>query len=163
MSPGRTVDQLRGNPHSIARLANTTFQRKPDSEVPTHLRNIYCLVLVDECRVACDDEQPRDFGQVRDDVLADSITEIFLLQIATHVGEWEDHDRGAIGERRSHGKCIRMRCAGRRVARSTLVSRAGSQCRDYLIRLRQWRFGASWSGPCLFSATPSDEERCPPG
>src|SRR5262249_43354858 len=98
MSTGRTVDQLRGNPHSVARLANTTFQRKSDAEVPTHLRNIDCLVLVDECRVACDDEQPGDLGQVRDDVLADSVAEIFLLQIATHVGEREDYDRGAIGE-----------------------------------------------------------------
>src|SRR5215470_9431227 len=100
MSPCRTVDELRGNPHSVARFANTTFQRKPDSEVPTHLRNINCLVLVDECRVSRDDEQTGDLGQVRDDVLADSIAEIFLLQIATHVGEWEDYDRGAIGERR---------------------------------------------------------------
>src|SRR3954454_24351359 len=58
MSPGRTVDQLRRNPHAVTRLANAAFQGELDSEIPTHLRNIHCLILVDECRVARDDDNP---------------------------------------------------------------------------------------------------------
>src|SRR5215475_10767226 len=103
MSPSRTVDQLRRNAHPVTRLSDAAFQGKPYAEVPTYLWNIHCLVLVDERRIARDDEQPGDLAQVGNYVLGDAIAEIFLLQIAAHVGEWEDHDRGPVGERRSHG------------------------------------------------------------
>src|SRR6516162_4743516 len=127
MTPSRAVDQLRRHPHAVARPANAAFKSEPDSEIPTHLGNIYSLVLVDECRVARDHKQAGDLGQVSNDVIADTVAEIFLLQVAAHVGEWKDHNGGPVGERRGHGRGTCIPCASRHVARRTLVSQSGSQ------------------------------------
>src|SRR6516162_3378674 len=127
MTPSRAVDQLRRHPHAVARPANAAFKSEPDSEIPTHLWNIYSLVLVDECRVARDHEQAGDLGQVGDNVIADTVAEIFLLQVATHVGEWKHHNGGPVGERGGRGRVTCIRCAGGQVARWTLVSQSGSQ------------------------------------
>ena len=40
--------------------------------------------------VASDDVQRRHFGQVRCDILADAVAEIFLFGVAAHVLEWQN-------------------------------------------------------------------------
>jgi hypothetical protein len=51
------------------------------------------LVLVDEAGVSGDDEEPPQSGKSGDDVLGDAVAEIFLLGIATEVGEGEHGNR----------------------------------------------------------------------
>ena len=99
MSAARSVDQLGGDANPVARLANAAFQREPDAEFPAHIGNIERLVLVDEGRVPGDDEQSGHFRQIRDDVLADAVAEIFLLRIPAHIVERKHDDRWLVGQR----------------------------------------------------------------
>ena len=63
-----------------------------DVELTSHLANIHRLSLKSECRIARNDMQCRDLAQVSDDVLANSIAEIFLLDVAADIRERQDAD-----------------------------------------------------------------------
>ena len=111
---GIGIDQLRRDPHPVAGAADAALEHGADAEFASDGADIDVLALVDEARVARDDHQPADFGQVGDDVLADAVGEILLFGIARHVGERQDRDRWCprrglwcSGRRGRHGRARR--------------------------------------------------------
>jgi hypothetical protein len=106
------VDKLRVNAHFHARLAHAAFEHVPHAELPADLLDVDALLLEGEGRVAGDDEQARDFGDVGDDVFGDAVGEVLLLGIAAHVGEGQHRDRG-LARRRALGLGGGARCSGR--------------------------------------------------
>ena len=99
MPATRSIDQLSGDANPVAGLADAAFEREADAEFPAYLGNVERLALVDEGRVARDDEQSGHLRQIRDDVLADAIAEILLLRIPAHIVEGEDDDRRLVRQR----------------------------------------------------------------
>ena len=105
-APGLGLDQLGGDAQAIASLAHAAFQDIAHAEFASHLPDVDGLALVDEARIAGDDEQPFDARQPGDDVLDHAVGEIFLLRVAAHVLERQHGDRRLVGEReRGAGAC----------------------------------------------------------
>ena len=86
VAAGCDVVELRGDPHPVAFLADAAFDHVADAELLGDLLQVDRLALVDERRVAGDDEEPAQLRQRGDDVLADAVGEILLLRLAAHVG-----------------------------------------------------------------------------
>ena len=63
-----------------------------DVELTRDLSHIHRFPFESERGVARNDMQRRDLAQVSDDVLTDSVAEIFLFGIAAHVRERQDAD-----------------------------------------------------------------------
>src|SRR5216684_6136691 len=99
MRAGQGIDQLRGDAHSLARLAHRTFEHIPDTELAPDLLHIDRLAFVGETRIAGDDEEPADAGESGDDLLYHAVGEILLLRIAAHIGEGQYRNRRLVGER----------------------------------------------------------------
>ena len=93
MAAARRIDQLRGDADAIARLADAAFEDIANVERLGDLGDWRDGLLVKERRIARDDMQFRQFGEVGDDVFADAVGEIFLLGVAAHVVEGEHGDR----------------------------------------------------------------------
>src|SRR6516162_3247068 len=87
------VDQLCGDPRTIAGTANRAFEYRLYTKLTANGANIDRAPLVGEARVARDDHQACDLRQIGDDVLADPVGEILLLRITRHVSEWQNSDR----------------------------------------------------------------------
>jgi hypothetical protein len=64
-----------------------------DLQLPGCLTYVDRLALEGKYRVARHDVERGHLGQIGDDVLGNSIAEVFLLRIAAHVGEGQDSDR----------------------------------------------------------------------
>src|SRR5580698_462248 len=63
VAAGRSVVELRGNPHAVTHLAHAAFDHITDTELLGNLLHVDGLALVDEGRVACDDEKPTELRQ----------------------------------------------------------------------------------------------------
>jgi hypothetical protein len=66
------------------------------------------LALVDEARIAGDDEKPADAGERGDDLPDHAVREVFLLRIATHIGEGQHRDRRPVGQRQRRATLTRL-------------------------------------------------------
>ena len=86
------IDQLRGDPHPIARLADAPLEHVANAERLADFLHMDVLALEGERGIAGDDEELRQFRQGRDDVLGDAVGEIVLLRIAAHILEGQDRD-----------------------------------------------------------------------
>ena len=93
MPVGLRVDELNGDADAIGDLAHASFENVVHIEFTRDLLHLYRLPLVDEGRIARDDEQIAEARQLGDDVLGKAVGEEFLLRIAAHIGEWENGDR----------------------------------------------------------------------
>ena len=89
----RGFDELGGNANPVTGLTNTAFEGELNAEFAAYVWDTECLVLVDECRIARDDEQSGDLAEVSDDILRDAVTEVLLFGIAAHVVKGKDNDR----------------------------------------------------------------------
>jgi len=92
------LDQLRGDAHPPAGLANRTFEDIAHPQLAPDLLHFDGLALVGEARITGDHEQPADARKYRRDFLDHAVGEILLIGIAAHVLEWEDGDRRLVGE-----------------------------------------------------------------
>jgi hypothetical protein len=101
MCPGRGIDELSRDAHSVCPLANAAFQHVAHPKLAPDLLHVDGAALVCEARAAGDDEQRLETRQRRDDVIYHAVGEIFLFRIGAQVGEGENGDRGFIGERKS--------------------------------------------------------------
>ena len=99
MAAGRRVDELRADAQLLAGPAHAAFEHVADAKLARDLLHIDRAALVDERRVAGDDEQPADAGQPGDQVLGDAVGKILLIGIAAHIGERQHRDRGTVGQR----------------------------------------------------------------
>src|SRR5215475_4708963 len=88
----RHIAELGSNAHEIAAPTHAALHHVIDAEFRSNLRHGKRLALEGEGRVARDDEEPANFRQRRDNVLADAVGKILLLLFAAHVGEGEDGD-----------------------------------------------------------------------
>ena len=87
MAAADRIDQLRRDPDPPARLAHATLEYVANTECARHLGDRNRLPLIDKGRIPRDHVQPRQLGEIGDDVLANPVGEIFLLSISTHIVE----------------------------------------------------------------------------
>ena len=93
MAAGRPVGQLRGYANSASRLPHAAFQDISDLQPAGQLIDLDRPALEAEGRAPGDDEDGRHLREVGDDVLGDTVADVFLLRIAAHIREGEDDDR----------------------------------------------------------------------
>src|SRR5262249_45359553 len=101
MRTGCRVDQLPSDAHPLASLAHRAFEHVADAELTPDLLHIDRLALVGKGRIAGDDKEPTDARERGDDLLDHAVREIFLLRVATHIGERQDRDRRLVGQSRA--------------------------------------------------------------
>jgi hypothetical protein len=88
----RGIDELRGDPQSIAALAYAAFQERLHIEQAPHFPAVHSAVLqLERCRTR-GDPQAADCAQGIDDLLRGSFAEIVLILLRTHVCERQDRD-----------------------------------------------------------------------
>src|SRR5438132_13724188 len=63
-----------------------------DLQLTDDLANIHCFSFEGECGVPRYHMERGDLAEIRDDIFADAIAEIFLLRIATHIRERQHAD-----------------------------------------------------------------------
>jgi hypothetical protein len=97
MRAGLRLDQLGGDAHPVAALADAAFEYIAYAEVAADLLHVGRLALVSKGRVAGDHEQPADAGEGGDDLLDHAVGKIFLLGVARQVLEWQHRDRRLVG------------------------------------------------------------------
>ena len=117
MAAGGDVVELHGDPHPAAILAHAALDDIADTEVFGDLFQVYGFALVGERGVARDHEEPAQLREPGDDVLADAVGKIILLDLAAHVDEGKHGDRGSVGGRQGRacgrGEDIQRRRGGR--------------------------------------------------
>ena len=92
MPAGGAVDQLAGDPHPLAGLADASLKNEFHAQLGGNLGDVDRFALEGEAGVAPDHEQPADLGQIGDDVFGDPVGEIFLFGIARHIVERQHRD-----------------------------------------------------------------------
>ena len=95
----RGVDELGGDAHAVAALADAALQDVAHAKLASDAFDVDGLALVIERRIPRDDEEPAKLRQTRDDVLGNTVGEVFLLRVAAHIDERQDGDRGSFGAR----------------------------------------------------------------
>src|ERR1700749_2972080 len=104
-----SIDKLSTDAGPLPRLSNRTFQYIADTEFAPDLFHIDGLPLVREARIAGDHKEPLDPRQCGDDFVDHAVDEILLLKVAAHILEWQDCDRGFLGQRQRR-VCRSARC-----------------------------------------------------
>ena len=100
---GAGLDQLRRDPHRVARLAHRAFEHVRHVQRPRDLRNRNLLALERERRRARRHLQLRNLRQQVQQLLRDAVGEVLLALVRTEIREREDGDRRA-------GCCRRDQC-----------------------------------------------------
>ena len=103
MPAGGGINQLRRDPYLVFGLTYAAFQHVPHAHLPTDVLYLDGFALVRERRVAGDDKEAGDAGEVAGEVFSDAVAEIVLFRIVAHVGEGQDDDGGFVGQRQGLG------------------------------------------------------------
>src|SRR5262245_52388425 len=90
------IDQLGGDPYLLPGFAYTPFYHVLHPHLTADVPDLYRLALVGKSRVAGDDKQAGDFGEIGGDVFSDAVAEVLLLGIITHVDKGQDEDGGLV-------------------------------------------------------------------
>src|SRR4051812_42808693 len=99
----RSIKKLSGNSKAISALSDATCQDVANTQHTANLADISRLALERETRISSDHKEgsnPRKGGSY---LLNNSIREILLLRVATHVRERQDGDGGLVGQRKRLG------------------------------------------------------------
>ena len=99
VTAGGGIDQLRRDPHLVVSLAHTAFQHIPHAQLLAHVLHLHRFAFVGEGRVASDDKQAGELGEIGGEVLGDAVAEILLLGVVAHVDEGQHDDGGFVGQR----------------------------------------------------------------
>ena len=99
VAAGGGVVELRRDAHAVAVPSHAAFEHVAYPELRGDLLQVHRFALVGEGRVAGDHEEPAQFRQRGDDVLADSVGEILLFPVAAHVVERQHGNRRPVGQR----------------------------------------------------------------
>ena len=86
---GLGVDQLGGNPYLVAGLAHGSYENMAYSQLPAYLLRTDLLVGVELGRGVRNEEETRDFDQIRIDIGPQSCRKVVLLRIATQIDKRE--------------------------------------------------------------------------
>jgi hypothetical protein len=76
-----------------ARLAHAAFEDVGDPQLSSDIADVNGLALELKSRIPGDHLKGRNLRQVRRDVFADAVAEIFLLAVTAHVLEGKDAHR----------------------------------------------------------------------
>lgn len=87
VAPAGGVDQLRRDPDPLAGLAKAAFKHVANAKLARDIGDLHGAAFEDEGRVARDHVQSAGARQLGDQVLNQSVGEIFLFDVAAHVGE----------------------------------------------------------------------------
>ena len=98
MGAGLGIDKLSGDADLATRLAHAALEHVANAKLASDLLDVDRLALVGEARIAGDDEQRPEPRQSRDDVLDETIDEVFLLRVAAHVLERQHGNRRLVGQ-----------------------------------------------------------------
>jgi hypothetical protein len=98
MRASRRVDQLAGDAHAAPRFAHAALENIAYAELAADLAEVGRFSFVGEARIARDHEQPRQPGDRRGDLLDDAVDKVFLLRVATHIGEGQNRNRRLVGK-----------------------------------------------------------------
>ena len=132
------IDELAGDPQSLACLANPSPQNITNSELAPDLAHVDRLAPVDEARIARDHQEPLYPREPGDDVLDHSISKIILCRIVAEIDEGQHRNRepGAVFRARGRFR-VSMNAVGPAVDRShETVADAGDR-RDPLPAARR--------------------------
>ena len=94
MTPSGAIDQLGVDTDLIIRPLHTSFQDILYTKFLAHFLNFDGFAFVSEYRVARDDEQFAELGEVRNDIFGNSVAEIVLIWVTTQVFERKYRNRG---------------------------------------------------------------------
>ena len=119
------ADELRRDPHALARLAHAAVEDGAHLQQPRDLAVVYGAVLELKGSGARCHTQPVHTGERIDDLLGGALAEIALVPARAHVGESEHRD-GSVGRRRREG--------GRRRRARSIGIRVGHRRRDVRVR-----------------------------
>ena len=86
------LDQLGGDTNPLARMLDTALEHVANAELAAHLAQVGGLVLVLQGRVAGDDREVAEAGEIGDHVLGDAVGEPAGGGIPAQVGERQDRD-----------------------------------------------------------------------
>ena len=86
-------DQLGGDAHAVALLADRTFQNVRHAQCLTDIGEVLVSPLEVKRRGTTGDLQPIDLGQRVEDFLADAVGEVLLILLRAHVDEGEHGNR----------------------------------------------------------------------
>ena len=87
------VDELGVDPDVLAVPPHAALQHVANPQILGDLLHLGRLVLVGPARVAGDDEDARQLGEVGDQILGHAVREVTLLRVATQIVEGQDRDR----------------------------------------------------------------------
>ncbi len=85
-------NQLRCNPDPVAGLANRSLEHIANIQGISDLGNVYFLTAIRKRRRPRDHAQLFYLGEQVQELLGDTVREVLLLGIGTHVDEWQDGD-----------------------------------------------------------------------
>ena len=88
------IDELRGDSQPVARLADAAFEHRADVQAPPDLPHVEGLALERKRGGSRHHAQILDVRQAVDQLLGDTVAEIFLILPSAHVHERQDRDRG---------------------------------------------------------------------
>ena len=81
------VDELNVDAHAVSAALNAALEDVPDIQLAPDRLQIDGLALVSKGRAAPDHKGAADARQIRSQAFGDTINEILLFRVATHVGE----------------------------------------------------------------------------
>src|SRR5215471_1264716 len=90
MRTARSIDELTRDAHLAPGFAYAAFKHVTYSQLATDLLHVHGSALVDEARIACDNEQTGKAGQRRDDLLHDPIRKVLLLRVTAQILEGQN-------------------------------------------------------------------------
>ena len=92
MGSGLRVDELHGRAQALALPLEGALQHVADPEILSDLAHIHGLALVDPGRVAGDDLELREAGEIGDDVLGDPVSQPGCRVVAAEIVEGQHRD-----------------------------------------------------------------------
>ncbi len=72
-----------------------------------HVLYLHRFAFVGEGRVAGDDKQAGDLGEVTGEHFGEAVAEILLLGVSTHIDEGQHDDGGLVGQGQRSGRGLR--------------------------------------------------------
>src|SRR5512139_4136680 len=96
------INQLSGDPNPVSGPLNASLQHVANTQLLTHLLDLYRFFFVSEGRISGDHKHPWYLGKSSDDFLGHPVAEEFLLWVITHVHEWQHSNRRHLGQGESH-------------------------------------------------------------
>ena len=98
MIASRRVDQLHGDPYLLVGFLHTPFQHVAHAHLFADVLHLHRLAFVGEGRVAGDDKETGDPGEIAGQHFSEAVAEVVLLGIATQIHQRQHDDGRFVGQ-----------------------------------------------------------------